>query len=287
MVSIERVLQRYRSSFVGKSSPAQFFWGSFDLSQTRFNGRPASVPAGAPRFMRLAEDQENIACGFWPGNINMGGVTFGEPAFYSYIYPEPEWLSAVAGPPRCRPFQRTAGGVHPAVRCGAACFGSGEQTLLEFFQSTYEAAARFALWDRASLERPSRKGALEPWLMRIWIRFRWLPRAATAARNVSRSGDEWVHLRDLHGLRPRRLLRQLQEQARHQALSPNRAPHHEIVRAGRGMGLVLHRRGDARRLPLADQRSTRPSAEHRLATTSLLIHGNRLSGPVHCVTARA
>ncbi|MGA7668839.1 MAG: DUF5996 family protein [Nitrolancea sp.] len=157
MVNIEQVLQRYRSSFVGKSSPAQFFWGSFDLSQTRFNGRPASVPAGAPRFMRLAEDQENIACGFWPGNINMGGVTLGEPAFYAYIYPEPDGYRQSPVRPDAAYFNEQLGEFilpYDVVRRSS----DPEQTLLEFFQSTYEAATRFALWDRASLERPSRKG---------------------------------------------------------------------------------------------------------------------------------
>ena len=158
MLNTERVLQRYRSWFVGKSSPAQFFWGSFDLNQTRFSGRPAPAPVGAPRFMRLAEDQENIACGFWPGNINMGGVTLGEPAFYSYIYPEPEGYRSAQLSPDAAYFDERLGEFilpYDAVRQS----DDPEQTLLEFFQSTYEAAAQFALWDRRILERPSKKGA--------------------------------------------------------------------------------------------------------------------------------
>ncbi len=89
LLATEQVLQRFRSDFVGKSSPIHFFWGSFDLNHTRFNGKSAVPPKGAPRFLQLAEDQENFSCGFWPGNITMSGITLGEPAFYSYIYPEP------------------------------------------------------------------------------------------------------------------------------------------------------------------------------------------------------
>ncbi len=157
MLSTEQVLQRYRSDFVGKSSPVQFFWGSFDLNQTRFSGRAAPVPVGAPRFMRLAEDQENIACGFWPGNINMGGVTLGEPAFYSYIYPAPAGYTDAEVRPAGAAYNPELGEFilpYAAVRSAP----DPSAALLEFFQGTYEAAARLALWDRAALERPSRKG---------------------------------------------------------------------------------------------------------------------------------
>src|SRR5215217_7816906 len=64
MLQAEKVLQRFRSPFVGKSSPVHFFWGSFDLATTRFSGRPATPPGGVPRFVQLAETQENFACGF-------------------------------------------------------------------------------------------------------------------------------------------------------------------------------------------------------------------------------
>ncbi|MGH9174984.1 MAG: DUF5996 family protein, partial [Vicinamibacterales bacterium] len=80
LLATTAVLQQYDSHFSGKSSPPQFFWGSFDLNQTRHSGRPADPPRGAPRFVQLAENEENAACGFWPGNTAMSGVTFGEPA---------------------------------------------------------------------------------------------------------------------------------------------------------------------------------------------------------------
>jgi hypothetical protein len=149
----EMVLQQYRSTFVGKSSPIQFFWGSFDLSHTRFSGRSAPPPEGARRFLRIAEDQENVACGFWPGNANAAGVQLGEPAFYSYIYPTPEGYGDAHVQPRAAAFDRTFGEFvlrYDDIRRHE----SPERELLTFFQSAYEAAAILARWNREALEKP-------------------------------------------------------------------------------------------------------------------------------------
>ena len=157
MLSTEQVLQRYRSPFVGKSSPTQFFWGSFDLNQTRFSGRSAPMPQGGPRFMRLAEDQENIACGFWPGNVTAGGVTLGAPAFYSYIYPEPAGFKDAQ-------LDLPSGGYDPKLGEFILPYDAVRQaddppaTLLAFFQRVYEVAADRAHWDRALLERDIQRG---------------------------------------------------------------------------------------------------------------------------------
>jgi len=150
-VQTEKVLQQYRSTFVGKSSPIHFFWGSFDLTHTRFSGRPAPVAEGAPRFFQLSEDQENIACGFWPGNPNYAGLTLGEPAFYSYIYPAPDGYAEVAVKPEAAYFDQTFGQLvlrYEDVRRAE----SPEDALLGFFQSSYEAAADLAGWERSALE---------------------------------------------------------------------------------------------------------------------------------------
>jgi hypothetical protein len=150
-VQTAKVLQRYRSSFVGKSSPINFFWGSFDLSHTRFSGRPAPVPQG-PRFYQLSEDQENMACGFWPGNPNMAGLTPGEPAFYAYIYPEPAGFKDASVRPSSAYYESRLGEFilpYQDVRLAP----SPEQAILEFFQSAYEAGASLAKWDRQALER--------------------------------------------------------------------------------------------------------------------------------------
>ena len=152
LTQIDAVLQQYRSSFVGKSSPIHFFWGSFDLSETRFSGRPATPPQGAPRFQQLAEDQENIACGFWPGNPSASGVTLGQPAFYAYSYPEPPGFKQAPVRPGAAHYDERLGEFilrYEDVRRS----GEPARALRDFVESTYDAAARLAHWDRGLLER--------------------------------------------------------------------------------------------------------------------------------------
>jgi hypothetical protein len=155
LAQTDALLRRFRTPFVGKSSPVQFFWGSFDLNHTRFSGLPALPPANWPRFMQLAEDQENFACGFWPGNAGPAGLTLGEPAFYAYIYPEPAEFRAAAILPETALFHPDFGEFilpYEAARQTA----SPEETVLAFFDSAYESAATYAGWNRDRLERPHR-----------------------------------------------------------------------------------------------------------------------------------
>lgn len=152
LIGTDRAIQRYRSPFVGKSSPILFYWGSFDLSEARFSGKPAPPPKG-PRFYQVAEDQQNVACGFWPGNPNAAGVTFGKPAFYSYTNPLPDGFAKASVKPSAAYYDETLGEFilpYDEVR-GTS---SPEDTILEFFQSTYEAGANLAHWDRTTLEQP-------------------------------------------------------------------------------------------------------------------------------------
>jgi uncharacterized protein DUF5996 len=154
MAATTLVLQRFREPFVGKSSPIHFFWGSFDLCTTRFSGKPATVPAGAPRFYRLAEDQENFTCGFWPGNPTMSGLTLAKPAFYAYGYPEPPGCRAAAVQPAGASFGLDFGEFllpYDDVRAAS----NPDAAALVFFQSTYEVVANLGGWDRAALERPA------------------------------------------------------------------------------------------------------------------------------------
>ncbi len=152
LVQTEKVLQRFRSPFIGKSSPINFFWGSFDLNEARFSGRPAPVVPGMMRFLQLAEDQENFSCGFWPGNANMAGVTYGAPAFYAYTYPAPPGFSDASVRP-AGAYYDTELGEFLFPYDDARRAEAPEQAILDFFQSTYEAAARLADWDRDLLER--------------------------------------------------------------------------------------------------------------------------------------
>lgn len=149
----ERVFQEFRARFIGKCSPAHFFWGSFDLAVTRFSGRTAPEhPGGVPHLpdavAREAYSHEVSSCGFWPGG---GPVPM--PVFYAYAYPEPDgYKQAIVQPgaafysPELREFVLP----YEAVRQAA----SPDEALLEFLQSTYEAAANLGHWDRAALEKP-------------------------------------------------------------------------------------------------------------------------------------
>ncbi len=151
LVSIHRILEDFRARFIGKVSPVHFFWGAFDLAVTRFSGRVAPKhPGGAPNcadwVMVEAYSHEVSSAGFWPGTASTG------PAFYSYAYPEPAGFSDRSIRPsagRYDPELREFILPYDAVRTAA----DPDAALLDFLQSTYEAAADLAAWDRAALER--------------------------------------------------------------------------------------------------------------------------------------
>ncbi len=157
LVQIQLVLQRFRSSFFAKSSPILLYWGSFDLSHARFSGRPATPPANAPHFYQVAEDQENFACGFWPGNAGASGQVLGEAAFYSYHNPAPPGISEAPIRPAGAYFDAGLGEF--ILRYDdARRSGDPAHAVLTFFQSAYEVSARLANWDRDRLERSIVKG---------------------------------------------------------------------------------------------------------------------------------
>ena len=151
LVGINNVFTKFRAKFIGKCSPVHLFWGAFDLAVTRFSGRTAPLhPGGAPnmpdKIMQESYSHEVSSCGFWVGNEQ-----FPQPVFYSYCYPTPENFGK----------QR----VKPAEAFYSAEMGEfllnydlvqrstdPEKVLLEFLQSTYEAAATVGKWDREALE---------------------------------------------------------------------------------------------------------------------------------------
>jgi hypothetical protein len=151
LVQAERVFQQFRSGFAGKCSPVHFFWGSFDLAVTRFSGRRAPEHPGAPgvadSITREAYSHEVSSAGFWPG-----GAALPEPIFYSYAYPEPEGFSGAGVGPEAAYYNTDFKEFvlpYEAVRASA----DPDAALLEFLQTTYEAAATRARWDRDALER--------------------------------------------------------------------------------------------------------------------------------------
>lgn len=149
MLQSDRVLQQFRARFVGKCSPVHFFWGACDLAVSRFSGRLAPARPGADRITREAYSHEVSSCGFWPGTP---GGPIQEPAYYSYMVPEPADFPEAAILPAAASYNRDLGEFilpYEAVRTA----DNPDATLLDFAQSTYEAGANLAGWDRAALER--------------------------------------------------------------------------------------------------------------------------------------
>ena len=147
LVSLEPVLQSFRSRFIGKNSPTHFFWGSFDLSVTRFSGRRAPERAGADKITRDAYSHEVSSVGWWPGDADLGG-----PMFYSYAAPEPAGFRECPVKPRGARYDDRMKEFllsYEEVRTTA----DPRADILDFCQSTYEAAAKLGNWDRSSLER--------------------------------------------------------------------------------------------------------------------------------------
>ena len=152
LLQIDRVFKYFRACFVGKCSPVHFFWGSFDLAVTRFSGQgapehPGGVPNLPDSITREAYDQQLSSAGFWPGG---GPVDY--PAFYSYAYPAPEGFEKSKVQPSEAFFDTDLAEFilpYDAVRNAA----DPDAALLSFLQSTYEAAAIAAGWDRENLER--------------------------------------------------------------------------------------------------------------------------------------
>ena len=152
LLSAHEVLAHFRTGFLGKTSPVHFFWGSFDLAVTRFSGRRAPRhPGGVPHLPNAvaqeAYSHEVSSAGFWPG----GGGPVDYAAFYSYAYPAPEGFSAASVKPAAAFFSKELGEFllpYDAVRLAS----DPDAALMEFLQSTYDAAADLAKWDRKALE---------------------------------------------------------------------------------------------------------------------------------------
>jgi hypothetical protein len=145
LLEADMVMNEFRSRFIGKCSPVQFFWGSFDLACSRFSGRPAPPRKGI--ITSEAYSHEVISAGFWPGGAAMG------PAFYSYTAPAPAGLGDEKVKPAAAFWSKEMSEfflMYDDVRRAE----SPRAMLLDFMESTYAAGAKLANWDRAALERP-------------------------------------------------------------------------------------------------------------------------------------
>ncbi len=148
LLSVDSVLNRFRAGFIGKCSPVHFFWGSSDLAVSRFSGRRAPERAGADAMTQEAYSHEVSSVGFWPG-----GGDIKDAAFYSYAVPEPRGFKDARVRPASAFYQKQLGEfllMYEDVRTAE----SPSTSLLDFCQSTYDAAATLGNWDRDGLERP-------------------------------------------------------------------------------------------------------------------------------------
>jgi len=151
LIQIARVFTQFRGGFIGKASPVQFYWGSFDLAVTRFSGRTAPAhPGGIPNVgdwvMREAYSHEQFTAGWWPGGQSI------DAAFYAFAYPEPEGFSQMAIGPQAAYYHQDLGEFilpYEDVRQAE----EPDEMLMEFLQSTYEVGAELGNWDRSALER--------------------------------------------------------------------------------------------------------------------------------------
>jgi hypothetical protein len=144
LVSSAKVMERFRGRFIGKCSPVHFFWGSCDLACTRFSGRLAPPRKGV--ISGPAYSHEVCSAGFWPG----GGAVEG-PAYYAYAVPQPAGIAeARIRPDAARWIPELSEFIlmYDDVRRA----DSPEECLYQFLQSTYEAGANLAKWDRSALE---------------------------------------------------------------------------------------------------------------------------------------
>jgi hypothetical protein len=147
LVSCEAIFNEFRAGFIGKASPVHFFWGSFDLAATRFSGRRAPERPGADSITREAYSHEAISAGFWPGGGEVKGA-----AFYAYAAPEPEGFAK-------QPIRPAEAFYHPQLKEFILMYddvrhaASPRDALLAFLQTTYDAGADLARWNRSELER--------------------------------------------------------------------------------------------------------------------------------------
>ena len=152
LLRANEVFNNFRTHFVGKASPVHLFWGAFDLAVTRFSGNPAplhegKVPNMPAEVMQEAYSQEVSSAGLW-----LGSKEFPVPIFYSYAYPVASTFEEQKVSPAASFYSKEMGefilkyedvqqAPHP------------DETLYQFLQTTYEAAANTSNWDRKKLER--------------------------------------------------------------------------------------------------------------------------------------
>ena len=151
LLRIQEVFMEFRSGFKGKCSPIHFFWGGFDLALSFFSGRrapkhPGGVPGMPDWVAEEAYCREVSSAGFWTGNEMLP-----EPAFYCYLYPEPEGYKTAKVLPKGAYYHTTLGEFILPYSIVQQSKNPGEK-LLDFLHNTYNIGADLAHWDKDILE---------------------------------------------------------------------------------------------------------------------------------------
>jgi hypothetical protein len=140
LAMVDLVMKEHRASFRGRTTPVQFFWGTFDLALSRYSGRAVEPPSGAGVIRRLGGDAEVICAGWWPGDERIR-----YPAFFAYGYPAPEGIDRVHVQPREAAWSSTVGEFllpYDAVRSSS----DSRRAIHDFLDSTYRGAASVMGW---------------------------------------------------------------------------------------------------------------------------------------------
>jgi len=152
LLRAHRLLTGFAARFVGKVSPAEFYWGSFDLTTSRFSGRRAPThPGGAPNVaawvMEEAYSHELSSAGWWPLSRELG------PAFYAFNYPEPPGHRNTAVRPDAAFYDAGLGEFilrHDDLRV----LDDPDAAVQAFLEDTYASGANLAGWPRRAFESP-------------------------------------------------------------------------------------------------------------------------------------
>lgn len=141
LLSTQRVMQVFHGRFKGKTQPIGLMWGTLDIRDVRYNGKPASPGEKADYIRRNAMNEQLIEVGWWAGS-----AAYPKPAFYSFTYPQPREIEHAKVSPASSRWESAMGEFlldYDDLRKSKDPDGD----LLSFFESTYQAGAERAGWD--------------------------------------------------------------------------------------------------------------------------------------------
>ena len=140
---VDLVFKQHRAAFRGRTTPVQFFWGTFDVALVRYSGVTMTPPPDAGVIRRFGADAEEICAGWWPGDERVP-----YPAFYAYAYavPKPAGLELATIAPAGAAWNADAGEFLLPYDTALSA-PDPRQAVLDFLRTTYASAAALMGWD--------------------------------------------------------------------------------------------------------------------------------------------